>query len=96
VSTSGGGRSSHREAGATTGSDPVRPGRTFVAEFVDTFILVFTVFGVIHRRGGASVGAAPVPVGPHRGPARHPVEASRSTFTPAATVPAAKEPRSHR
>lgn len=39
----------------------VGAGQAFVAEFVGTFILVFTVFGVIHRK--AAVGFAGVAIG---------------------------------
>jgi glycerol uptake facilitator protein len=39
----------------------VGAGQAFVAEFVGTFILVFTIFGVIHRK--AAVGFAGVAIG---------------------------------
>lgn len=39
----------------------ISPAQAFFAEFVGTFILVFTVFGVIHRK--ASVGFAGVAIG---------------------------------
>jgi glycerol uptake facilitator protein len=59
----------------------VGPGQAFVAEFVGTFILVFTVFGVIHRKAvagfaGLAIGlvvfAAIIPVAPATGASINP------------------------
>ncbi|MET0451800.1 MAG: aquaporin [Mycobacterium sp.] len=47
--------------GVATYADGVAAPQAFFAEFVGTFILVFTVFGVIHRK--ASVGFAGVAIG---------------------------------
>jgi glycerol uptake facilitator protein len=56
-------------------------GRAFVAEFVGTFILVFTIFGVVHRRAspgfaGVAIGlvvfAAIIPVAPATGASINP------------------------
>ena len=47
--------------GVASYSDPVGPAQAFTAEFVGTFILVFTIFGVIHRK--ASAGFAGVAIG---------------------------------
>src|SRR5215207_1485794 len=47
--------------GVATYSGGVTAVQAFFAEFVDTFILVFTVFGAIHRK--ASVGFAGVAIG---------------------------------
>ena len=62
--------------GVATYSGDVSAGQAFFAEFVGTFILVFTVFGVIHRKASAGfaglaiglvVFAAIIPVAPdHR------------------------------
>lgn len=59
----------------------VGSGQAFVAEFVGTFILVFTIFGVIHRKAavgfaGVAIGlvvfAAIIPVAPATGAAINP------------------------
>lgn len=47
--------------GVAAFGEGVGPGQAFVAEFVGTFILVFTVFGVIHRK--AAVGFAGIAIG---------------------------------
>lgn len=47
--------------GVATYAPGVGSGQAFMAEFVGTFILVFTVFGVIHRK--AAVGFAGVAIG---------------------------------
>jgi glycerol uptake facilitator protein len=73
--------------GVATYSDPVGAGQAFVAEFVGTFILVFTVFGVIHRKASAGfaglaiglvVFAAIIPVAPATGASINPAR----TFGP--------------
>jgi glycerol uptake facilitator protein len=65
----------------------VGAGQAFVAEFVGTFILVFTVFGVIHRKAtagfaGLAIGlvvfAAIIPVAPATGASINPAR----TFGP--------------
>jgi len=65
----------------------VGAGQAFVAEFVGTFILVFTVFGVIHRKAAAGfaglaiglvVFAAIIPVAPATGASINPAR----TFGP--------------
>jgi glycerol uptake facilitator protein len=62
-------------------SAPVGAGQAFVAEFVGTFILVFTIFGVIHRKASAGfaglaiglvVFAAIIPVAPATGASINP------------------------
>jgi len=59
----------------------VGAGQAFVAEFVGTFILVFTIFGVIHRKAaagfaGVAIGlvvfAAVIPVAPATGASINP------------------------
>ncbi|WP_283607564.1 MIP/aquaporin family protein [Mycolicibacterium poriferae] len=47
--------------GVATYAPGISPAQAFFAEFIGTFILVFTVFGVIHRK--ASVGFAGVAIG---------------------------------
>ena len=47
--------------GVATYAPEISPAQAFFAEFIGTFILVFTVFGVIHRK--ASVGFAGVAIG---------------------------------
>jgi len=73
--------------GVATYTDPVGPGQAFAAEFVGTFILVFTVFGVIHRKAsagfaGVAIGlvvfAAIIPVAPATGASINPAR----TFGP--------------
>jgi glycerol uptake facilitator protein len=68
-------------------SAPVGAGQAFVAEFVGTFILVFTIFGVIHRKASAGfaglaiglvVFAAIIPVAPATGASINPAR----TFGP--------------
>ncbi len=56
-----GGRASTVGLGVAAFAEGVGPVQAFTAEFVGTFILVFTVFGVIHRR--AAVGFAGVAIG---------------------------------
>lgn len=67
--------------GVAAFGEGVGPGQAFVAEFVGTFILVFTVFGVIHRRAavgfaGLAIGlvvfAAIIPVAPATGASINP------------------------
>jgi glycerol uptake facilitator protein len=66
---------------------PVGAGQAFAAEFVGTFILVFTIFGVIHRKAsagfaGVAIGlvvfAAIIPVAPATGASINPAR----TFGP--------------
>ena len=66
---------------------PVGAGQAFTAEFVGTFILVFTIFGVIHRKAsagfaGVAIGlvvfAAIIPVAPTTGASINPAR----TFGP--------------
>lgn len=67
--------------GVASYADPVGPGQAFAAEFVGTFILVFTIFGVIHKKSapgfaGVAIGlvvfAAIIPVAPATGAAINP------------------------
>ena len=67
--------------GVAAFGEGVGPGQAFVAEFVGTFILVFTVFGVIHRKAavgfaGLAIGlvvfAAIIPVAPATGASINP------------------------
>ena len=67
--------------GVASYSAPVGAGQAFVAEFVGTFILVFTIFGVIHRKASAGfaglaiglvVFAAIIPVAPATGASINP------------------------
>jgi glycerol uptake facilitator protein len=73
--------------GVATYVEPVGAGQAFAAEFVGTFILVFTVFGVIHRKAsagfaGVAIGlvvfAAIIPVAPATGASINPAR----TFGP--------------
>jgi glycerol uptake facilitator protein len=73
--------------GVATYSDQIPATQAFFAEFVGTFILVFTVFGVIHRKAsagfaGVAIGlvvfAAIIPVAPTTGAAINPAR----TFGP--------------
>jgi glycerol uptake facilitator protein len=73
--------------GVATYATGVGAGQAFVAEFVGTFILVFTVFGVIHRKAvpgfaGLAIGlvvfAAIIPVAPATGASINPAR----TFGP--------------
>jgi glycerol uptake facilitator protein len=73
--------------GIATYSATVSPVQAFFAEFVGTFILVFTVFGVIHRKAtpgfaGVAIGlvvfAAIIPVAPTTGASINPAR----TFGP--------------
>ena len=73
--------------GVATYSANVSPVQAFFAEFVGTFILVFTVFGVIHRKAsagfaGVAIGlvvfAAIIPVAPTTGASINPAR----TFGP--------------
>src|SRR3954452_5137211 len=66
---------------ATYNEDTVSMARAFTAEFVGTFILVFTIFGVIHRKAaagfaGVAIGlvvfAASIPVAPTTGASINP------------------------
>jgi glycerol uptake facilitator protein len=68
-------------------ADTVSVARAFTAEFVGTFILVFTIFGVIHRKAaagfaGVAIGlvvfAAIIPVAPTTGASINPAR----TFGP--------------
>lgn len=67
--------------GVAAFGEGVGPGQAFLAEFVGTFILVFTVFGVIHRKAavgfaGLAIGlvvfAAIIPVAPATGASINP------------------------
>jgi glycerol uptake facilitator protein len=67
--------------GVASYADTVSVGQAFIAEFVGTFILVFTVFGVIHRKAAAGfaglaiglvVFAAIIPVAPATGASINP------------------------
>jgi glycerol uptake facilitator protein len=67
--------------GVAAYGDGVGAGQAFIAEFVGTFILVFTVFGVIHRKAavgfaGLAIGlvvfAAIIPVAPATGASINP------------------------
>ncbi|GAS94953.1 glycerol uptake facilitator, MIP channel [Mycolicibacterium canariasense] len=64
--------------GIATYSPQTSPVQAFFAEFVGTFILVFTVFGVIHRKAPAGVAiglvvfAAIIPVAPTTGASINP------------------------
>jgi glycerol uptake facilitator protein len=67
--------------GVASYADPVGVGQAFTAEFVGTFILVFTVFGVIHSKApagfaGLAIGlvvfAAIIPVAPATGASINP------------------------
>ena len=66
---------------ASYDADTVSMARAFTAEFVGTFILVFTIFGVIHRKAaagfaGVAIGlvvfAAIIPVAPTTGASINP------------------------
>src|SRR4029079_2941756 len=72
---------------AAYNSDTVSVAQAFTAEFVGTFILVFTIFGVIHRKAaagfaGVAIGlvvfAAIIPVAPTTGASINPAR----TFGP--------------
>src|SRR6187399_2666848 len=72
---------------ASYNEDTVSMARAFTAEFVGTFILVFTIFGVIHRKAaagfaGVAIGlvvfAAIIPVAPTTGASINPAR----TFGP--------------
>src|SRR5918911_1331544 len=67
--------------GVASFAPTVGVGRAFAAEFVGTFILVFTIFGVIHRKAspgfaGVAIGlvvfAAIIPVAPATGASINP------------------------
>jgi glycerol uptake facilitator protein len=73
--------------GVATYGPSVGVGRAFIAEFIGTFILVFTIFGVVHRRAspgfagvaiGLAVFAAIIPVAPATGASINPAR----TFGP--------------
>jgi len=73
--------------GVASYSAPVGAGQAFTAEFVGTFILVFTIFGVIHHKApagfaGLAIGlvvfAAIIPVAPATGASINPAR----TFGP--------------
>src|SRR4029079_15835557 len=73
--------------GVASYSAPVGAGQAFTAEFVGTFILVFTIFGVIHHKApagfaGLAIGlvvfAAIIPVAPATGASINPAR----TFSP--------------
>jgi glycerol uptake facilitator protein len=74
-------RASDLGLGVASYSDPVGTGQAFAAEFVGTFILVFTIFGVIHKLSspgfaGIAIGlvvfAAIIPVAPATGASINP------------------------
>ncbi len=74
-------RASEVGLGVAAFGDGVGIGQAFLAEFVGTFILVFTVFGVIHRKAAAGfagiaiglvVFAAIIPVAPATGASINP------------------------
>jgi glycerol uptake facilitator protein len=74
-------RASDVGLGVASYADPVGPAQAFAAEFVGTFILVFTIFGVIHKKSapgfaGVAIGlvvfAAIIPVAPATGAAINP------------------------
>jgi glycerol uptake facilitator protein len=76
-----GGRASEVGLGVASYGAGVGAGQAFIAEFVGTFILVFTVFGVIHRAAapgfaGVAIGfvvfAAIIPVAPATGASINP------------------------
>jgi glycerol uptake facilitator protein len=76
-----GGKASDVGLGVAAYGAGVGAGQAFVAEFVGTFILVFTVFGVIHRKApagfaGLAIGlvvfAAIIPVAPATGASINP------------------------
>jgi glycerol uptake facilitator protein len=80
-------RASDLGLGVASYSEPVGAGQAFAAEFVGTFILVFTIFGVIHRKAaagfaGVAIGlvvfAAIIPVAPATGASINPAR----TFGP--------------
>src|SRR4051794_12098531 len=82
-----GSRASDVGLGVANYSAPVGPWQAFTAEFVGTFILVFTIFGVIHRKAsagfaGVAIGlvvfAAIIPVAPATGASINPAR----TFGP--------------
>ena len=84
-------RASDVGLGVASYSSPVGTGQAFAAEFVGTFILVFTVFGVIHKKAapgfaGVAIGlvvfAASIPVAPATGASINP--ALRPDARPAA------------
>jgi glycerol uptake facilitator protein len=67
--------------GVATYGPTVGVGRAFAAEFIGTFILVFTIFGVVHRKAspgfaGVAIGlvvfAAIIPVAPATGASINP------------------------
>lgn len=70
--------------GIASFADTVSPTQAFTAEFIGTFILVFIVFGVIHRKAaggfaGVAIGlvvfAAIIPIAPATGAAINPARA---------------------
>lgn len=74
-------RASEVGLGVAAFGDGVGAGQAFATEFVGTFVLVFTVFGVLHRRApvgfaGLAIGlvvfAAIIPVAPATGAAINP------------------------
>jgi glycerol uptake facilitator protein len=76
-----GGKASQVGLGVAAYGDGVGVGQAFAAEFVGTFILVFTVFGAIHRKAAAGfaglaiglvVFAVIIPVAPATGAAINP------------------------
>jgi len=67
--------------GVASYADDISVGQAFTAEFVGTFVLVFTIFGVIHRKAaagfaGVAIGlvvfAAIIPVAPTTGASINP------------------------
>jgi len=80
-------QASHVGLGVATYGPSVGVGRALIAEFIGTFILVFTVFGVIHRKAAAGfagmaiglvVFAVIIPVAPTTGASINPAR----TFGP--------------
>jgi glycerol uptake facilitator len=80
-------QASHVGLGVATYGPSVGVGRALIAEFIGTFILVFTIFGVVHRRAspgfaglaiGFAVFAAIIPVAPATGASINPAR----TFGP--------------
>lgn len=80
-------RASDLGLGVASYSSPVGTGQAFAAEFVGTFILVFTIFGVIHKKAapgfaGVAIGlvvfAVIIPVAPATGASINPAR----TFGP--------------
>jgi glycerol uptake facilitator protein len=80
-------RASDAGLGVAAYADPTTTVQAFTAEFVGTFILVFTIFGVIHRNApagfaglaiGLAIFAIIIPVAPATGASLNPAR----TFGP--------------